>query len=85
MGCPANINLIKVNNGNTRKRREICSKLSIKTSERRQRRRSAVFSVTCEHIAHLFLVFLLLTLNKKILARCSFSDPKSALGQPSIS
>ena len=33
---PANISLLKVNNGNTRKRREICSKLTIKTPERRQ-------------------------------------------------
>ena len=33
---PANIYLIKVNNTNTRKRCEICSKLATKTSERRQ-------------------------------------------------
>ena len=32
---PANIYLIKVNNRNTRKWCEICSKLTIKTSERR--------------------------------------------------
>ena len=30
----------------------------------RQLRRSGVFIVNCEHISHLFLVFLLLTLNK---------------------
>ena len=30
---PANIYLFKVNNRNTRKRRETCSKLTIKTSE----------------------------------------------------
>ena len=32
---PANIQLFKVNNRNTRKRCEICSKLTIKTPERR--------------------------------------------------
>ena len=31
----SNSNLFKVNNGNTRKKCEICSKLTIKTSERR--------------------------------------------------
>ena len=33
---PANISKIKVNNRNTRKRLEICSKLTIKILERRQ-------------------------------------------------
>ena len=33
---PAGIYLLKVNNRNTRARREICSKLTIKTPERRQ-------------------------------------------------
>ena len=33
---PANIYLFKVNNRNTRKSCEICSKLTIKTPERRQ-------------------------------------------------
>ena len=41
----------------------MCSKLTIKTSERRQRR-SGVFIVNFEHISQLSLVFLLLTLNK---------------------
>ena len=41
---PANINLFKVNNRNTRKRCEICSKLTIKT-----RPRSGVFIVNFEH------------------------------------
>ena len=35
-------------------------KLTIKTPERRQWRRSGVFIVNFEHIAHLVLVFLLL-------------------------
>ena len=45
---PANIYLFKVNNRNTR--RHLC--------------RSGVFIVNFEHISHLFLVLLLLTLNK---------------------
>ena len=40
------------------------SKLTIKTPERPQRRRSSVFVVKLEHISHLFLMFLLLTMNK---------------------
>ena len=50
-------------NRNTRTRCELCSKLTIKTPERRQWRRSGVFIVNFEHISHLVLVFLLLTLN----------------------
>ena len=60
---PAGIYLFKVDNRNTRTRCEICSKLTIKTPERRQWRRSGVFIVNFEHISHLVLVFLLLTLN----------------------
>ena len=42
----------------------------MKTPERRQRRRSGpgVFIVNFGHISHLFLVFLLLTLKKEMLA-----------------
>ena len=40
-----------------------CSKLTIKTPERREWRRSRIFIVNFEHISHLVLVFLLLTLN----------------------
>ena len=54
----------KFNNKNTRTRCEICSKLTIKTPERSQWRRSGVFIVNFEHILHLVLVFLLLTLNR---------------------
>ena len=50
---PAVIYLLKVSNRNTRTRCEICSKLTIKTPERRH---------NFEHISHLALVFLLLTL-----------------------
>ena len=56
--------MFKVNNRNTRKRCEIRSKLIIKKPERRQSRRSGVFIVNFEHVSHLFLVTLLLTLNK---------------------
>ena len=40
------------------------SKLTIETPERRHWRRSGVFIVNFEHISHLVLVFLLLTLNR---------------------
>ena len=64
---PAGICLLKMNNRNTRARCEICSKLIIKTLERRHRRRSGVFIVNFEHISHLVLVCLLLTLKKYLL------------------
>ena len=60
---PSRYLLAQMNNRNTRTRCEICSKLIIKTPERPQWRRSGVFIVNFEHISHLFLVFLLLTLN----------------------
>ena len=65
---PAGIYLLKISNRNTRKRCEICLKLTKKTPERR-RRRSGLFIVNIEHILHLNLVFLLLTLNKQLSAR----------------
>ena len=43
---------------------EICSKLTMKTPERRQWRRSGVFILNFEHILHLVLVFLFLTLRR---------------------
>ena len=58
------IYLLKVNNRNTSTRCEICSKLTIKTTERRHWRRSGVFIVNSEHIPHHVLVFLLLTLSR---------------------
>ena len=63
----ANIHLLKANNRNT-KRCDICSELTLMTSERRHRRRSSVFICNFEHISHLFLVFLSLNLNKKMIA-----------------
>ena len=41
----------------------MCSKLTMKAPERR-RRRSGVFVVNFEHISHLDLVFLLVTLSR---------------------
>ena len=64
---PANIYMFKVNNRNTRKRYEICLELTIKTPERHHWRRAGVFIVNFAHISHLFLVFLLLNLNKWML------------------
>ena len=61
---PAGNYMFKVNNRNTRTRCEICSKLTIKTPEQRQWRRSGVFIVDFEHISYLVLVFLLLTLSR---------------------
>ena len=51
---PANIYLFKVSNRNTRKGSKICSKLAIKTSERRHSRHSDVFIVNFEHVSNLF-------------------------------
>ena len=48
-----NIYLFIVNNSNTRKGCEICSKLTIKSPERR----STVFIVNFEHISYLFTPF----------------------------
>ena len=64
---PANIYLFKVSDRNTRKRCEIRSKLTVKTPKLRHWHRSGVFNVTFEHIPHLFLVFLSLNLNRKML------------------
>ena len=58
---PANLYLFKFNNRTTRKGCEMYSKLTIKPPERR---RSGVFIVKFKHISQLFLVFLLLNLNK---------------------
>ena len=54
---PVNTYLFKINNRNTRKRCEICSKLTIKTIERHHCYLSGVFIVNFEHASLLFLVF----------------------------
>ena len=58
---PTNNYLFKVTNKNNRTWCKICSKLTIKTSERRQRRRSGVFIVNSDYISHHVLVYLSLT------------------------
>ena len=60
---PAGIYLFKVDSRNTRTMCEVCSKLTIKTPERRHWRRSGVFIVNFEQISHIVLIYLLLTLN----------------------
>ena len=58
--------LLRVSNRNTRARCEICSKLTIKTPEQCKWHCSSVFNVDFEHILHLVLVFLLLTLKMSL-------------------
>ena len=62
---PAGIYLPKVSNESIRTRCKICWKLTIKAPARR---RSDVFIVKFEHISHLVLVSLLLTLNMQFQA-----------------
>ena len=50
------INLLKVNNRNTRTRCEKCSKLSIKIPEQHHWCCSSVFIVNFEHISHLVFI-----------------------------
>ena len=61
---PAGTYMFNVNNRNTRTRYEICSKLAIKTPQRRQWRLSDIFIVYFEYISHFVLLFLLLTLSR---------------------
>ena len=63
MGYPDGNYMFKVDNRNTRTRCEICSKLTVKTPERRNWRRSGVFILNFEHTIHINLVLLLLTLS----------------------
>ena len=56
--------MFKDNNSDTRTRREIYSKSTIKTLERHYWRRHGVFIVSFEHILHLVVVFLWLTLSR---------------------
>ena len=54
---PVNIYPVKFKNRNTRKKCEICLKLTIKTLEQGQWRLSSVLIVNLEHISHLCLCF----------------------------
>ena len=60
----ANIYLLKVNNRNAGKKCKTCPDLTVKTPGQRQQHHSDVFIVNSEYISRLFLLFLLLTLNK---------------------
>ena len=51
---PANIQLFKVGNRNTRQKCEICLNSTIETPEQRHWRRFGVFTVNFEHISHIF-------------------------------
>ena len=53
-------NVFKINNRNTKNMYETCSKLTIKSSEPD----TIALIVSCEHIFHLLLVFLLLAFNR---------------------
>ena len=55
---------LKVNNTSTRRNSKICSKLPIKTLKGR----STISNVDVEHISHLLLLFLMLTLSKQMFA-----------------
>ena len=54
--------MFEVNNKTTRTRREICLKLTKKTTKRR--RRFGAFVVNFEHISHLVPLLLLLTITR---------------------
>ena len=77
----ANIYFFNVHNKNIKKQYEICSKLTIKTPERYH---SGIFIANFEHIPHLFLVPLLLTLNKSMLAGFMYSETYLGTFQTSI-
>ena len=74
--------IFEVNNRNTRTKCQICSKLTIKTPERRQWHRSSHFIINFEHISHLVLVFFIVNFeqvvsNSRILV-CLRSKEKDA-------
>ena len=56
-------NMLKSNNRNTKRKCKVSPKPTKKTQEECQWHRSSVFIVKFEHISHLFIVLLLLTLN----------------------
>ena len=68
----------QVNNRNTRPRCGLCSKFTIKTTERRQWRLSGVFNINSEDISHLVLVFLLFKF-EHVIADWDFISLKSVL------
>ena len=69
MPSPANIYLFKSNNRNTRKNCQICSKLTIKTPERRHWRRSVFLLLTSKTFQTFFFDFK--QINVKLLTNTS--------------
>ena len=61
---PVNIYFFKFNNGNTRALSEICSDLTIETTDQHQWHHPGVFIPNFEQISLIALVFPLLILNK---------------------
>ena len=61
---PANKYMFRFKYGNIRKRSDIRSKLTIKTPERLHWCCSSFFVINFKNISHLFLLFLLFTLNR---------------------
>ena len=66
---PATIQLIKVNDGNTRAKCGICSKPTINERDQRYKSCPGIFIVNFEQISYTVMVFPLLTLNKQMLVR----------------
>ena len=64
IGKPTGNCMFNVHKRNIIARCEICSKLTIKTPEKRHLHRSTLFNVNFEHISHLTLVFVMLTLTR---------------------
>ena len=69
---PVGIHLLKDYNKNNRTRGEICSKLTIKTLERRHWSLSGIFIVNFENISHLALVFFIVNFGYAIAAWVAF-------------
>ena len=67
--APVNKNMLRINNRHTRKRGEVCSKLTIKPPEQRQCCCFGILIVNFEHTLYLFLVFVLLNLSMKLFAK----------------
>ena len=76
---PAGNYMFRVNSRNIRTRCKICSKLTIKIPERCHWHRSGIFIVNFEHISHLVIVFLLLTLSRLMLAGYCLSSTQNLL------
>ena len=71
--------MLKFNNRHTRKSCETCLKLTLKIPERGQKRRSGALWLSFNIcVSHFFLLFLLLTLSKQMLARLELFKRKKS-------